>query len=54
MFTCFFEKPFFFNKIFCTFAEKERSFDLMQNKVEYRTSLVPKSLPIKQIAFANC
>jgi len=31
---------------------KRRSFDLMQDEVKYRTSLVSKSLPIKKRIFA--
>lgn len=33
--------------IFITFVIKKRSFDLLQNEVKYRISLVSKSLPIK-------
>lgn len=33
--------------------QEKRSFDLMQDEVKYRTSLVPKSLAVKQRIFAN-
>ena len=31
-----------------------RSFNLMQNEVEYRVSLVSKSLPVKKQFLAKC
>ena len=38
--------------ILITIIAKRRSFDLMQDEVKYRTSLVSKSLPIKKLIFA--
>ncbi len=43
----FFPRFFDYCKIFRIFADVERrSFDLMQNEAEHRTSLVSKSLPV--------
>lgn len=39
--------------IISTFVNRKRSFELVQNEVRYRISLVSKSLPIKLRKFAS-